>query len=54
MGADAHFQVSPEIFDWVQAQPLAGPLKDIHRVVSCCVFRSIVLLEGKPSARLRF
>ncbi len=33
VGADAHFQVSPEIFDWVQAQALAGPLKDIHRVV---------------------
>ncbi len=30
IGADAHFQVSPEIFDWVQAQALAGPLKDIH------------------------
>ncbi len=37
MGAEAHFQVSPEIFDCVQAQ--AGPLKDIH---SCCVFRFIV------------
>ncbi len=33
MGADAHFQVSPEIFDWVQSQAEAGPLKDIHRVV---------------------
>ncbi|WP_213080760.1 hypothetical protein, partial [Escherichia coli] len=33
MGADAHFQVSPEIFDWVQGQAVAGPLKDIHRVV---------------------
>ncbi len=32
MGADVHFQVSPEIFDWVQAQAMAGPLKDIHRV----------------------
>uniref|UniRef100_A0A8C1IRM2 Phospholipid phosphatase 4 n=1 Tax=Cyprinus carpio TaxID=7962 RepID=A0A8C1IRM2_CYPCA len=29
--ADKHF--SPEIFDWFQAQALAGPLKDIHRVV---------------------
>ncbi len=29
-----HFQVSPEIFDWVQAQALAGPLKDINSVVS--------------------
>ncbi len=33
MGADTHFQVSPEIFDCVQAQDVAGPLKDIHRVV---------------------
>ncbi len=32
-GADAHFLVSPEIFDWVQAQTVAGPLKDIHTVV---------------------
>ncbi len=54
MGADAHFQVSPEIFDWVQFQALAVPLKDIHRVVYkpllLCV-RSIVLLEGEPSAQ---
>ncbi len=33
MGADAHFQVSPEMFDWVQSQAVAGSLKDIHRVV---------------------
>ncbi len=32
MGADTHFQVSPEIFDWVQSQAVAGPLKDIHSV----------------------
>ncbi len=32
-GADTHFQVSPEIFDWVQVQALAGPHKDIHSVV---------------------
>ncbi len=25
-GANTHFHVSPEIFDWVQAQALAGPL----------------------------
>jgi len=30
---DRHFQVSPKMFDWVQAQALTGPLKDIHRVV---------------------
>ncbi len=33
MGADAHFQVSSEMFDSIQAQAVAGPLKDIHRVV---------------------
>ncbi len=33
MGVDAHFQVSPEIFDWVQSQAVAGSLKNIHRVV---------------------
>ncbi len=33
IGADTHFPVSPEIFDWVQAQTLAGPLKDVQRVV---------------------
>ncbi len=32
-GVDAHFQVSPEMFDWVQSQAVAGSLKDIHRVV---------------------
>ncbi len=31
--ADSHSQVSPEIFDWVQSQAVAGPLKGIHRVV---------------------
>ncbi len=55
MGADTHFQVSPEIFDWVQAQALAGPLKDIHRRVYkphlLCVCRSFVLLEGEPSVQ---
>ncbi len=30
---DAHFQVSPDIFDCIQAQAVVGPLKDIHRVV---------------------
>ncbi len=55
MGADAHFQVSPEIFDWVQVQAVAGPLKDIHTALcishSCCVLRVTVLLEGKHSAQ---
>ncbi len=53
-GTGAHFQVSPEIFDWVQAQALAGTLKDIHRVVYktllLCVW-FIVLLEGESSAQ---
>ncbi len=45
MGADAHFQVSPEIFDWVQAQVLAGPLKNIHRVV----YKPLLLCLGSLS-----
>ncbi len=53
MGADAHFQVSPEIFDWVQSQAVAGQLKDIELYIShsWCVLRVIVLLEGEPSAQ---
>ena len=42
--------------DWVQVRALAGPLKDIQRLVPkpllrClgCVLRVVVLLEGKPS-----
>ena len=45
MGASLHryFQVSPEIFDWVQVRILAGPL------LRClgCVLRVVVLLEGE-------
>ena len=57
-GASMHnyFQVSPEMFDWVQVWALAGPLKDIQRLVPnpllrCfgCVLRVVVLLEGEPS-----
>ncbi len=33
MGAEAHFQVSPEISDCIQTQAVAGPLKGIHSVV---------------------
>ena len=47
----SYFQVSPEMFDWVQVQALAGPLKDIQRhvpkpLLRClgCVVRFIVLL----------
>ena len=53
----SYFQVSPEMFDRVQARALAGPLKDIQRLVPkpllrCpgCVLRVVVLLEG-PSLR---
>ena len=53
-----YFQVSPQNeFDWFQVRVLAGPLKDIHRVVPkpllhclCYVLRVIVLVEGEPSA----
>ena len=51
----SYFQVSPEMFDWVQVQALAGPLKGIQRLISkpflrClgCVLRVVVLLEGEP------
>ena len=51
---------SPEMFDWVQVQALAGTLKDIQRrvpkpLLHClgCVLRVIVLLEGEPSPSLR-
>ncbi|XP_078262187.1 kelch domain-containing protein 1 isoform X3 [Rhinoraja longicauda] len=56
-GASMHsyFQVPPEMFDRVQVQALAGPLKYIHRLVTkpllrClgCVLRVVVLLEGEP------
>ncbi len=52
MGADTHVQVSPEIFDCVQSQALAGPLTELCTSQSCCVLWFIVLLEGEPSARL--
>ena len=57
-GASLHsyFQVSPEMFDRVQVQALAGPLKDIQRFVPKpllgfldCVLRVVVLVEGEPS-----
>ena len=58
MGASLHsyFQVSPEMVDWVQVRALAGPLKDIQRLVPkpllrCvgCVLRVVVLVKGEPS-----
>ena len=55
---DSHFQVSPEIFDWVQVRALAELLKDIHRVVLKplllslgCALSIIVWLEGEPSGQ---
>ena len=46
------------MFDWVQVRALAGPLKDIPRLVpkpllQClgCVRRVVVVLEGEPSAQ---
>ena len=56
----SYFQVSSEMFDQVEVWALAGPLKDIQRLVPkpllhClgCVLRVIALLEGKPSPSLR-
>jgi hypothetical protein len=50
----SYFQFSPEIFERVHVWALAGPLKDIHKlivkpVLLClgCVLRVIVLLEGE-------
>ena len=51
----SYFQVSPEMFNRVQVRALAGPLKDIQRLVPMpllcclgCVLSVIVLLEGEP------
>ena len=50
----SYFQVSPEMFDRVQVRTLAGPLKDIQRLVSktllhylSCVLIVVVLLKGE-------
>ena len=55
MGSFA-FQVSPEMFNRVQIRALAGPHKNIQRLVPkpllhClgCVLQVIVLLEGEHS-----
>ena len=52
----SYFQVTTEMFDWVQVWAMAGPLKDIQGLVPkpllhCvgCVLRVVVLLEGEPS-----
>jgi hypothetical protein len=56
-GASRHsyYQISIEMFDWVQVRALVGPQKDIQRLVPkpllrCigCVLRVVVLLEGEP------
>ncbi len=47
MGADAHFQVSPEMFDWVYSQAVAGQLKDIYRVV----YKLLCTLDHCPVRR---
>ena len=47
-----YYQVSPEMFDQVQVRALAGPLKDIQRLVLkplLCVLRVVVLLKGETS-----
>ncbi len=51
IGADTHFSVCPQIFDWVQAQTLAGPLKDVQRVVC---FGSLSCWKVKLLPSLRF
>ena len=52
----SYFQVSPEMFDQVHVRALAGPLKDIQRLVPklllrClgCELRGVGLLDGEPS-----
>ena len=56
MSLHSYFQVSPEMFDRVKVRALAGPLRDIQRLVPkphlrChgCVLRVVVLLEGESS-----
>uniref|UniRef100_A0AAZ3SLF3 Peptidase S1 domain-containing protein n=1 Tax=Oncorhynchus tshawytscha TaxID=74940 RepID=A0AAZ3SLF3_ONCTS len=59
-GASLHsyYQVSPEMFERVRVRALAGPLKDIQRLVPkpilrcpCCVLREVILLVGEPSSQ---
>ena len=52
----SHFQISPEMFNRIQVWTLAGPHKDIHRVVLKpllwylgCELRVIVLLKDEPA-----
>ena len=55
-----YFQVSPEMFDRVEILVLAGPLKDIQRLVpkpllGClgCVLTVVVQLEGEHCSSLK-
>ena len=50
----SHFQLFPQMFNWIQVWALAGPLKDAQTFSEAtplfsCVLRVVVLLEGKPS-----
>jgi hypothetical protein len=54
----SYFKVFSEMFDRVKIQILAGPLKDIQRLVPkplvhclACVLIVLVLLEGEPSTQ---
>ncbi len=53
MEEDAHFQVSPEIFDCIQAQAVghSRTFTELSISHSCCVLKVIVLLEGEPSVQ---
>lgn len=50
----SHFQISPEMVNWVQVCRLARPLNEIHEATPCylgCVFRVIVLFDDEPSSQ---
>lgn len=44
---DKHFQVSPEIFDWVPVRALARSLKDVHRAVPRSLLHCFGCTEGR-------
>jgi hypothetical protein len=54
MSLHSYFLVSPKMFDRVQGRALAGPLKDIQRLVPKPLLRclvcvlGVVLLEDEP------
>ncbi len=51
MGIDAHFLFFPEIFKTRLWLGHSRTFTELSISYSCCVFRSIVLLEGEPSAQ---